>query len=91
MYVLIGIGFLYGKLELLKEMLLFLGGGEMIFEVFIDYFIYVELFYKFEVGILVIGEVIVFGVVVDYLINIGMEKIYNYEIELIIYLFDKLG
>lgn len=91
MYVLIGIGFLYGKLELLKEMLLFLGGGEMIFEVFIDYFIYVELFYKFEVGILVIGEAIVFGVVVDYLINIGMEKIYNYEIELIIYLFDKLG
>lgn len=90
MYVLIGIGFLYGKLELLKEMLLFLGGGEMIFEVFIDYFIYVELFYKFEVGILVIGEVIVFGVVVDYLINIGMEKIYNYEVELIIYLFDKL-
>lgn len=80
-----GIGFFYGKEEILEVMFFFFGGGEMIVEVFFDYFIIGELFYKFEVGILVIVEAIVLGVVVDYLIDLGMENIYNYEVELIYY------
>ena len=86
-----GIGFLYGKLELLEEMPPFLGGGEMIDEVFIDHYTYAELPHKFEAGTPAIGEAIALGAAVDYLANIGMEKIQNYEAELTTYLFDKLS
>jgi len=86
-----GIGFLYGKLELLKEMPPFLGGGEMISEVSFDSSTYAELPHKFEAGTPAIGEAIALGAAVDYLTNIGMEKIHNYEAELTTYLFEKLG
>ncbi|MGK7919969.1 MAG: SufS family cysteine desulfurase [Trichodesmium sp.] len=86
-----GIGFLYGKLELLEEMPPFLGGGEMISEVFIDHSTYAELPHKFEAGTPAIGEAIALGAAVDYLTNIGMEKIHNYEAELTTYLFEKLN
>ncbi|MGD1806061.1 cysteine desulfurase [Dapis sp. BLCC M126] len=85
-----GIGFLYGKLELLEQMPPFLGGGEMISEVFLDHSTYAELPHKFEAGTPAIGEAIALGAAVDYLTNIGMEKIHNYEAELTTYLFDKL-
>jgi cysteine desulfurase/selenocysteine lyase len=45
-----GIGFLYGKLDLLREMPPFLGGGEMIAEVFLDHSTYADLPHKFEAG-----------------------------------------
>jgi cysteine desulfurase/selenocysteine lyase len=43
-----GVGFLYGKQEILEEMPPFLGGGEMINEVFLDRFTCGELPHKFE-------------------------------------------
>ncbi|NEQ75884.1 MAG: SufS family cysteine desulfurase [Okeania sp. SIO2C9] len=86
-----GIGFLYGKLELLEEMPPFLGGGEMISEVFFDHSTYAELPHKFEAGTPAIGEAIALGAAVDYLTNIGMDKIHNYEAELTTYLFEKLN
>ncbi len=43
-----GIGFLYGKKELLESMPPFLGGGEMINEVYFDHSTYGELPHKFE-------------------------------------------
>ncbi|MDY7021505.1 MAG: aminotransferase class V-fold PLP-dependent enzyme, partial [Cyanobacteriota bacterium] len=85
-----GIGFLYGKLELLKEMPPFLGGGEMIDEVYLDRFTYGELPHKFEAGTPAIGEAIALGAAVDYLQSIGMDKIHAYEEELTAYLFEKL-
>jgi cysteine desulfurase / selenocysteine lyase len=85
-----GIGFLYGKQELLEEMPPFLGGGEMISEVFLDYSTYGELPHKFEAGTPAIGEAIALGAAIDYLTNIGMDKIANYEAELTAYLFEKL-
>ncbi|NEP44650.1 MAG: SufS family cysteine desulfurase [Okeania sp. SIO2G4] len=86
-----GIGFLYGKLELLDKMPPFLGGGEMISEVFFDHSTYAELPHKFEAGTPAIGEAIALGAAVDYLTNIGMEKIHNYEAELTTYLFERLN
>ncbi len=86
-----GIGFLYGKLELLKEMPPFLRGGEMISEVFFDHSTYAELPHKFEAGTPAIGEAIALGAAIDYLTNLGMEKIHNYEAELTAYLFEKLN
>ncbi|MBW4625699.1 MAG: SufS family cysteine desulfurase [Brasilonema octagenarum HA4186-MV1] len=85
-----GIGFLYGKLDLLREMPPFLGGGEMIAEVFLDHSTYADLPHKFEAGTPAIGETIALGAAVDYLSSLGMDKIYTYEAELTGYLFEQL-
>ncbi|GBF78650.1 SufS family cysteine desulfurase [Aphanothece sacrum] len=86
-----GIGFLYGKKAILEEMPPFLGGGEMINEVFFDGFTCGELPHKFEAGTPAIGEAIALGAAVDYLMGIGMDNIHAYEEELTAYLFKKLG
>ncbi|MBD2017848.1 SufS family cysteine desulfurase [Microcoleus sp. FACHB-53] len=85
-----GIGFLYGKLGLLEAMPPFMGGGEMISEVYLDHSTYAELPHKFEAGTPAIGEAIALGAAVDYLMGIGMGKIHAYEEELTAYLFEKL-
>lgn len=86
-----GIGFLYGKEEILNAMPPFLGGGEMIAEVYLDHFTCGELPHKFEAGTPAIGEAIALGTAVDYLSNIGMERIHQYEEELTAYLFKQLN
>ena len=85
-----GIGFLYGKQDLLEAMPPFLGGGEMISEVFLDHFTCGELPHKFEAGTPAIAEAIALGAAVDYLTNLGMDNIHAYEEELTAYLFNKL-
>jgi len=85
-----GIGFLYGKLSLLRSMPPFMGGGEMIADVFLDKSTYADLPHKFEAGTPAIAEAIALGAAVDYLSNIGMEKIHAYEEELTAYLFAQL-
>ncbi|AFY71355.1 cysteine desulfurase [Thalassoporum mexicanum PCC 7367] len=85
-----GIGFLYGKLDLLREMPPFLGGGEMIAEVYLDHSTYADLPHKFEAGTPAIGEAIALGAAIDYLQNIGMDKIYAYEQELAGYLLKRM-
>ncbi|MDZ7960075.1 MAG: cysteine desulfurase [Aulosira sp. DedQUE10] len=85
-----GIGFLYGKLELLESMPPFFGGGEMIAEVYLDHSTYAELPHKFEAGTPAIGEAIALGAAIDYLTSIGMDKIHAYEAELTAYLFHQL-
>ncbi|MBW4557371.1 MAG: cysteine desulfurase [Trichormus sp. ATA11-4-KO1] len=85
-----GIGFLYGKLELLASMPPFFGGGEMIADVYLDHSTYAELPHKFEAGTPAIAEAIALGAAVDYLSNIGMERIHAYEAELTAYLFQQL-
>jgi cysteine desulfurase/selenocysteine lyase len=86
-----GIGFLYGKLDLLRSMPPFLGGGEMIADVFLDRSTYADLPYKFEAGTPAIAEAIALGAAVDYLAGIGMDQIYAYEAELTQYLFEQLA
>lgn len=85
-----GIGFLYGKLDLLRSMPPFLGGGEMIADVFLDHATYADLPHKFEAGTPAIAEAISLGAAVDYLTAIGMDKIHAYEQELTAYLFQQL-
>ena len=85
-----GIGFLYGKQDLLEQMPPFLGGGEMIADVFLDHFTCGELPHKFEAGTPAIGEAIALGAAVDYLTNLGMDNIHAYEEELTAYLFKKI-
>ena len=85
-----GIGFLYGKKEILEAMPPFLGGGEMIDEVYLDHSTYGRLPHKFEAGTPAIGEAIALGAAIDYLNSVGMECIHAYEAELTSYLFKKL-
>ena len=81
-----GIGFLYGKRDILLDMPPFMGGGEMIADVFLDRSTYADLPHKFEAGTPAIGEAIALGAAVDYLTAISMDKIHAYEQELINYL-----
>ena len=85
-----GIGFLYGKQAILEEMPPFMGGGEMIGEVYFDHSTYGELPHKFEAGTPAIGEAIALGAAIDYLSKIGMDNIHAYEAQLTAYLFKKL-
>jgi cysteine desulfurase / selenocysteine lyase len=85
-----GIGFLYGKLELLRSMPPFFGGGEMIADVFLDHSTYADLPHKFEAGTPAIAEAIALGAAVDYLNAISMDKIHAYEAKLNAYLFKRL-
>ncbi|KAK9273923.1 hypothetical protein L1049_018735 [Liquidambar formosana] len=85
-----GIGFLYGKSELLSAMPPFLGGGEMISDVYLDHSTYAEPPSRFEAGTPAIGEAIGLGAAIDYLLKIGMQKIHDYEIELANYLYEGL-
>ncbi len=86
-----GIGFLYGKLAVLRAMPPFLGGGEMIADVFLDHSTYADVPHKFEAGTPAIGEAVALGAAVDYLSSIGMDKIYEYEKQLTAYLFEQLN
>ncbi|MEL6320487.1 MAG: aminotransferase class V-fold PLP-dependent enzyme, partial [Cyanobacteria bacterium J06626_14] len=85
-----GIGFLYGKRDLMRSMPPFLGGGEMIADVFLDHSTYADVPHRFEAGTPAIAEAIALGAAVDYLTSIGMEKIDAYEHELTAYLFKQL-
>lgn len=85
-----GIGFLYGKLDLLRSMPPFLGGGEMIADVFLDRSTYADLPHKFEAGTPAIAEAIALGAAVDYLNGLGMDAIHAYEAELTSYLWQQL-
>ncbi|MBM3861656.1 MAG: cysteine desulfurase [Verrucomicrobia bacterium] len=80
-----GSGVLYGKRALLAAMPPFLGGGEMIREVRADGFTCNELPYKFEAGTPAIAEAIGLGVAVDYLAQVGLQKIRQHEQELTAY------
>ncbi|PXF45478.1 putative cysteine desulfurase [Gracilariopsis chorda] len=85
-----GVGFLYGKQHILEDMPPFLGGGEMIHDVFIDSSTYAKPPHKFEAGTPAIGEVVGFAAAIEYLQSIGMDKIHHFETEMAQYLYNRL-
>tara|TARA_Y100001968_G_scaffold45599_1_gene35673 strand:+ start:49242 stop:50504 length:1263 start_codon:yes stop_codon:yes gene_type:complete len=85
-----GIGFLWAKESLLEIMPPFLGGGEMIEEVFLDHSKWAALPHKFEAGTPAIGEAIGLGAALNYLESVGLRKIQSYEKEITKYLFNEL-
>jgi cysteine desulfurase/selenocysteine lyase len=90
-FIPLGIGFLYGKLELLEQMPPFMGGGKMNADVFPNYTNYADIPDKFEAGTPAIADAIALGAAIDYLTGIGMDKIYTEELEISRYLFQKLA
>jgi cysteine desulfurase/selenocysteine lyase len=85
-----GIGMLYGKKEWLEKLPPYQGGGEMISEVTFEKTTYAELPNKFEAGTPNIVGAIGFGEAIDYLNEVGFEKIEEYENELLEYATKKL-
>jgi cysteine desulfurase/selenocysteine lyase len=80
-----GIGILYGKSKLLNAMPPYQGGGDMIKTVTLEKTTYADLPYKFEAGTPNIAGGIGLGAAVDYLNNIGLNRIAAYEHELLVY------
>ena len=70
-----GVGVLYVKKEILENMQPFMGGGDMIKEVFKTSTRYNDLPYKFEAGTPNIAGVIGFGAAINYLCRIGMQNV----------------
>ena len=85
-----GIGVLYGKEKWLNQMPPYQGGGEMIKTVSFEKTTYNDLPFKFEAGTPNIEAAICLSAAVDYINEIGLENIQQYEHELLLYATEKL-
>jgi cysteine desulfurase/selenocysteine lyase len=86
-----GIGCLYGREDLLAEMDPFLYGGEMIRNVTRRSATWNDLPWKFEAGTGPIAEGIALARAVDYLDDIGMDRVREHERDLATYLLERLA
>jgi len=85
-----GIGFLYGQSKLLEEMEPFNYGGDMIETVTIENTTWNELPWKYEAGTPNIAGGVGLGASVDYLNNVGLDKVLDYENLLLNYALESL-
>ncbi|MBU5267295.1 cysteine desulfurase [Virgibacillus proomii] len=85
-----GIGVLYGKKEILEQMEPVEFGGEMIDFVHLYESTWKELPWKFEAGTPIIAEAIGLGAAIDFLQEIGMDKITEHEQKLADYAMEQL-
>lgn len=86
-----GIGVLYGRKELLKDMPPYQGGGDMIKSVTFAKTIFNDLPYKFEAGTPNIEGAIGLVAALNYIDNLGLDAIAQYENELLQYATEKLS
>lgn len=74
-----GIGVLWGRRSLLEQLPPFLGGGEMIATVAMERSTYAPIPHRFEAGTPPIVEVVGLGAAVDYLGELGLDKVRDHE------------
>jgi cysteine desulfurase/selenocysteine lyase len=86
-----GIGFLWGRAELLLAMEPFLMGGHMIRKVTADDTTWGELPAKFEAGTSPMAEAVGLGAAIDYLETIGLDTIEQHEHALAAYALEQLS
>ena len=86
-----GIGFLWGAMDVLETMPPWMGGGEMIQDVFMDRSTYAPPPARFEAGTPAIGEAIALGAACDYLTGVGMDRVHAFESEIGEYMYEKLS
>jgi cysteine desulfurase / selenocysteine lyase len=79
-----GIGVLYGKEQWLERMPPYQGGGDMIKAVTFEKTIYNDLPYKFEAGTPHIAGAIGLAAGLEYLAGVGLDRIRDYEHELLV-------
>ena len=85
MYAPSGVGGLYGKYDVLKEMPPYVTGGDMIRQVTMKKTLYADPPARFEAGTPAITQVMGLGEAVDYIQEIGLDKIAEYEHALLEY------
>ncbi|MBB3701222.1 aminotransferase class V-fold PLP-dependent enzyme [Flammeovirga yaeyamensis] len=85
-----GMGFLYGKEDILNDMPPFMGGGEMIKEVSFDGTTFNTLPYKFEAGTPNIADTVAYAKAIEFINRYGKENIAAREKELLDYATKKL-
>ncbi|MEX1047028.1 MAG: cysteine desulfurase [Actinomycetota bacterium] len=83
-------GGLYAKPELLEEMDPFLGGGEMIREVYHDHATWNDIPWKFEAGTMNIAQEVGLGAAIDYLEALGMDSVRAHEESVTAYALERL-
>jgi cysteine desulfurase / selenocysteine lyase len=86
-----GIGVLYGKRALLNAMPPYQGGGDMIRSVTFAKTTYNDLPFKFEAGTPDIAGAIALGAALNYIGNLGMDKIAAHESQLLAYATETVG
>lgn len=91
MYAPTGIGALYGKEEWLNKIPPYQGGGEMIATVSFDNTTYANLPHKFEAGTPNIAGGVAFKAAIDWMNEIGLDKIAHHENELLQYATEQLS
>ena len=87
----LGIGVLYGKQKMLDKMAPFLMGGDMIEYVYEQETTFAPLPNKFEAGTQNVEGVIGLGAAIDYIENIGYDKIREIEDEIVSYAREELS
>ncbi len=80
-----GIGVLYGKAALLDAMPPYQGGGDMIASVTFAKTTYAPLPAKFEAGTPAIAQAVALGTAIDYLRDLGLDRIAAHEATLLAY------
>ena len=85
-----GIGVLWGRSELLEMLPPFLFGGSMIETVTMTSATWAPAPRKFEAGVPNMAQIVGLGAALNYLSEIGMEKIYLHEVKLGTYLIERL-
>lgn len=86
-----GIGFLWGRMDVLQTMPPWQGGGEMIDQVYFTHSTFAEPPARFEAGTPAIAQAVGLGAACDYLSAVGMENIAAYEHEMALYLWERLS
>lgn len=84
------IGILYGKKELLEQMPPYQGGGEMIAKVTFAHTTFADLPFKFEAGTPDFVGIASFSKAIDFIEEIGMDRIASHEQELLEYTTKKI-
>ena len=86
-----GAGVLIGRRSLLEEMDPFLSGGEMINNVTLNESTWNDVPWKFEAGTPNIAQVIGLGAAIDFLAEVGLDKIQQHEEQLLHYGLEELS
>lgn len=86
-----GIGVLFGKAKFLEAMPPYQGGGDMISSVSFEKTTYNHIPYKFEAGTPHIVGAVGLGAAIDYVQQIGLDRIASYEQELLTYATEQIS
>ncbi|RIH82698.1 putative cysteine desulfurase [Meiothermus luteus] len=85
-----GIGVLWGRAEILQNLPPFLGGGGMIGEVYLDRSTYAAPPARFEAGTPAVAEAIGLAAAAEYLMEVGLNRVWQHEQELLQYALKRL-